>query len=296
MCDFRSWFLVGTLVFLACGKTDKTECKKDTDCKGDRICEKGFCVEPRLRPVPPQDDPPPDPDPDPLPAMPRIPQLPAMPSLPSLSVPGLSFSGSGLNLQFTVQAGKDEHTIELVPASSGPRLRWCVNKKCEDLDPSSPGDLQRLFDRLASTAGSNDPQLREVLRMFKDLSALVNASGGLAGMPPASGRGSGSPFVNTPTGPQHAGVFRTCEEILDAGSQAEGAQADVEELVPTIVSSDQVTLKAPGGVLVELLVPEKLQGLTPSLAKTQNAVSVRFKILRVANKYIKGELQTVHGQ
>ena len=70
----------------------------------------------------------------------------------------------------------------------------------------------------------------------------------------------------------------------------------MEELVPTIVSSDQVTFKAPGGILVELQVPPKLQNAMPALAKTQQAVSVRFRILRAAGKYIKGELQQVQVQ
>lgn len=296
MRSIRFWLPAGVILILACGRTEKSSCRKDTDCKGDRICEMGACVEPRLRPVSKDEEdaqaPDPDPDPPPLPSVPRIPQIP---SLPSLSVPGFNISGGALNLKFDLQVGGQTHTIELVPGgSSGPNLRWCVDKKCEVLDPSSPKDLEKLFDRFAATAGASDPKVRETLQMLKDLSGLLNASGGFGGI--SGGGFGGAPFVNTPTGPNHAGVFHTCEEILEAGNRAEGAQADVEELVPTIVSSDQVTFKAPGGILVELQVPFRLQGMMPALARTQQGVSVRFRILRAAGKYIRGELQQVQVQ
>lgn len=291
--------LFGFFLLFACSRTEQAVCKKDVDCKGDRICDMGTCIEPRMRPVVTKDDdedPDVDPTPDP-PALPNLPHIGQLPTLPNLSIPGFSISGSGFNLKFAVQVGKEEHTIELLPGTSQPMVRWCVDKKCEDVNISSPDDIQKLLDRLLSTASAHDPQLRDTLRMLKDLSVLFNPSGGLSGLPggPPSSTGS-PPFVNTPTGPHHAGVFRTCEEILSAGTQAEGAQADIEELVPTIVSSDQVTFKAPGGILVELQVPTKLQHVTPSLAKTQHAVAVRFRILRATGKYIKGELQQIQVQ
>ena len=99
-----------------------------------------------------------------------------------------------------------------------------------------------------------------------------------------------APFTNQPTGPKRLTTYHACAEILAAGDAAEGAEARLTDLSPTIVSSDQVTFKTSDGVTVDLSAPAAVQPKLPGLARATGPQTVRFRILRVTPKYIKGEL------
>jgi len=269
---------------LSCGGASKSECSKDTDCKGDRICEKGRCVQPLMHPSAPEPDPDPDPDPDPnaAPANPLpMPNLPKMPNLPQLNLPHFSLGQGGLNLNFKLQVGSDEHTIEMDP-SGNMNVKWCVNQKCDVLDLTRPADVERMLEKLANTAGNVDPQLKTTLQMLRDLSSMMNQGGGIGGLTPG-------PFTNSPSG-RKLTTYNSAAEILADGEKAEGAEGRLTDLSPTIVSSDQVTFKTSEGVTVDLVAPAALQTRLPGLARATGPQTVRFRILRVTAKYIKGEI------
>lgn len=210
-----------------------------------------------------------------------------------IQLPNLSLGSGGLNLNFKLQVGPDEHTIELDPTGSM-SVKWCVNQQCDVLDLTRPADVERMLDRLANTAGSTDPQLKSTLQMLKDLSQMMNQGGGLPGLGGGSPGGPG-PFTNLPSGPKRHTTFRAGAEIVAAGTQAEGAEALLSDLSPTIVSSDMVTFRTADGLGVELLVPATLQSRLPALARSTGPQTARFRILRVTPKYIKGELRELPG-
>jgi hypothetical protein len=270
---------------LSCGKDSKSECRKDTDCKGDRICEKGRCIAPTVRPAPDMTDPDPDPDPDPgtvSPSPSPMPVIPGLPSLPKLNLPNLSLGQGGLNLNFKLQVGADEHTIEMDPTGN-PAVKWCVNKKCDVMDLTKPADVERMLERLANTAGNADPQLKTTLQMLRDLSSMMNQGGGLpVGVP--------GTFTNQPSGPKNLTTYRSAAEIVAGGEKAEGAEGLLSDLSPTIVSSDQVTFRTSDGITVDLVAPAAVQSRLPGLARATGPQTVRFRILRVTAKYIKGEI------
>ena len=264
---------------VSCGSSTKAECRKDTDCKGDRICEQGRCTQPVVHSSAPVPDPDPDPDPD-LSASPSNPV--PLPKLPSFSIPNFSLGQGGLNLNFKLQVGSDEHTIEMDPTGN-PSVKWCVNQKCDVMDLTRPGDVERMLERLANTAGNADPQLKATLQTLKDLSSMMNQGGGLSGLSP-------TPFTNQPSGPKRQATYRSSTEIVAAGDKAEGAEGHLTDLSPTIVSSDQVTFKTPDGVTVDLVAPAAVQSRLPGLARATGPQTVRFRILRVTARYIKGEI------
>ncbi len=284
-CLLLSFLLVSGVA--SCGGSSKSECSKDTDCKGDRICEQGRCIQPTVRPSAPDPAPDPDPDPDPDPNTPpsnpsTLPNLPVLPKLPSLNLPNLSIGQGGLNLNFKLQVGKDEHVIEMDPTGN-PSVKWCVNQKCDVLDLTRPADVERMLERLANTAGNADPQLKATLQTLKDLSSMMNQGGGISGLSPGT-------FTNQPTGPRRLTTYRSSAEIVAAGDKAEGAEGHLTDLSPTIVSSDQVTFKTADGVTVDLVAPAAVQSRLPGLARATGPQTVRFRILRVTAKYIKGEI------
>jgi hypothetical protein len=130
--------------------------------------------------------------------------------------------------------------------------------------------------------------------MLRDLSQMLNQGGGLPGLGGGPSGGPG-PFTNLPSGPRRLTTYRSGAEIVAAGSQAEGAEALLSDLSPTIVSSDVVTFRTADGLGVELLVPAPLQSRLPALARVTGPQAARFKILRVTPKYIKGELRELPG-